>query len=310
MALTAGIDEAGRGALAGPVVSSAVILPERYSLEGLNDSKLLSPKRRSELFDLIQKQAISIGVGFETEGEIDKSNILQATYKSMQRAIGGCNIKPEKVLIDGSSLPNQIIPNEGIINGDSFVPSIQAASIIAKVTRDNYMIELDTILPEYGFKQHKGYGTKFHLETLKEWKSSPVHRKSFSPVKRNLPSIQWYIKQNKIGWLGEKLAALHLMKSDCRVVAMNEDCSPYDRIDIIAKKNETMLFFAVRTSIDSYSTVLEDQIDKNKINQLYDSIQFYIKKYSVSTEVRLDGILVTLLKGDHKFNWIKGLSLN
>ena len=188
MELIAGVDEAGRGALAGPVVSSAVILPENYNLPGLNDSKLLSPKKREKLFDKIKNQAISVGIGIADEKEIDKTNILSATFISMQRALGQCNQQPDKALIDGKALPNQIIPNEGIIKGDSFVPSIQSASIIAKVTRDLFMIKLAKKYPKYSWNKNFGYGTADHLLGLKKYGITKHHRKKFNPVHKMLMS--------------------------------------------------------------------------------------------------------------------------
>ena len=146
MEIIAGVDEAGRGPLAGPVVASAVILPKDHTIEGLRDSKKLTPKKRSLLYDIIQKEAISIGVGIIGCKEIDKINILQATFKAMQIALGHLSQKPTKALIDGTPLPNQVIPNEGIVGGDDLVDEIKAASIIAKVTRDNLMKEYAIIL--------------------------------------------------------------------------------------------------------------------------------------------------------------------
>ena len=182
MKIIAGVDEAGRGALAGPVVASAVILPEEYDLDGLNDSKKVSPPKREVLFDKITSQAISIGVGIVPAIEIDRINILESTYKAMKMSLGKLNPVPEEALIDGFPLNTQIIPNRGIIRGDETIDVIKAASIIAKVTRDKIMVEYDLQYPSYGFKNHKGYGTKEHMEMLQLYKPCDIHRKTFKPV--------------------------------------------------------------------------------------------------------------------------------
>lgn len=156
----------------------------------------------------------------------------------MQMALGRLTVYPERALIDGSELPNQVIPNEGVIKGDESVPSIQAASIIAKVTRDREMLEYHTIFPEYGFDKHKGYGTRFHLDALEDWKASPIHRQSFKPVAHERMSLAWYQSSRRIGWLGEKLAALHLRDRGYRIHAMNVRVAPHGEIDIVAEKRE------------------------------------------------------------------------
>lgn len=174
-----GIDEAGRGPLAGPVVSAAVILPIGLVIEGLDDSKKLTEKKREKLFDIIKEQAIDVSVGIATEKEIDEQNILKATFLAMKRAVDGLNVSPDYALVDGNQNPNIGLPTTCIIKGDATSPSIAAASIIAKVTRDRMMIELDKEFPEYLFKKHKGYGTKLHYEKIKKFGILDVHRRSF-----------------------------------------------------------------------------------------------------------------------------------
>ena len=183
MKIIAGVDEAGRGALAGPVVAAAVILPDKYDLVGLNDSKKVSPLKRERLFGQISNQAISIGVGIVSSDEIDQINILESTFKAMKMSLGKLNPVPDEALIDGFPLKTQIIPNRGIIRGDETIDVIKAASIIAKVTRDKIMVEYDLQYPSYGFKNHKGYGTKQHLDLIKINGASSIHRKSFKGVK-------------------------------------------------------------------------------------------------------------------------------
>ena len=183
--LIAGVDEVGRGPLVGPVVTACVILPDNFNLEGLTDSKKLTEKKRDFYYDEIMKQAISVGVGIVSNEEIDKINIYEATKVAMKQAIDNCNIKPEHVLIDAMKLDLDI-PSTSIIKGDLLSISISAASVIAKVTRDRMMYELDEKYPMYDFKSNKGYPTKKHMEAIKEYGIIPEHRKSYGPVKEYL----------------------------------------------------------------------------------------------------------------------------
>ncbi len=184
--LICGIDEVGRGPLAGPVVSAAVILPEGHNIEGLRDSKKLSQKKRKELFEEITYIA-DIGVGIVSSKEIDRINILQATYVSMKKAYYQLKKVPDKILVDGFAIPSKRIKSEGIIKGDEKVQEISAASIVAKVIRDEFMILVDPVFPKFEFYKNKGYGTKLHLEALKKYRTTLIHRISFAPVKNNLP---------------------------------------------------------------------------------------------------------------------------
>ena len=177
-----GIDEVGRGPLAGPVVAASVILPEGCHIEGIKDSKKLSPKRREELFDKIRNNAIAVGLGIVEPILIDRINILQATYEAMRRAILSMRVFPEYVIVDGRPIPNLPLPQEGIVKGDSLSISIGAASIVAKVLRDRIMEMYDLIFPQYGFARNKGYGTKEHIEALFRYGPCPIHRRSFRPV--------------------------------------------------------------------------------------------------------------------------------
>ncbi|MBW7574024.1 ribonuclease HII [Caproiciproducens faecalis] len=174
-----GIDEAGRGPLAGPVFAAAVILPPGRMIDGLNDSKKLSEKKREALFDVIRETAVSCAVGFATEQEIDEINILQATFLAMKRACDGLSIRPDLALVDGNRVPPLGVEVQTIIKGDALSASIAAGSILAKVSRDRVMGEIDKIYPEYQFAKHKGYGTALHRELLKQYGPSPVHRRTF-----------------------------------------------------------------------------------------------------------------------------------
>ncbi len=174
-----GVDEAGRGPLAGPVFAGAVILPENYSHEILNDSKKLSEKKRDLVYDDIIKDAISWSVGIATEKEIDEINILNATFLAMKRAVDGLEVKPDLAYIDGNQYPKTGVKEVTIVKGDSKCMSVAAASIIAKVSRDRYMLEVAEKYPEYEFPKHKGYGTKLHYEMIEKYGVSSVHRRSF-----------------------------------------------------------------------------------------------------------------------------------
>ena len=175
-----GVDEAGRGPLAGPVCAAAVILPEGAVIEGLDDSKKLTEKKRERLYDIIKETAVAYSVAYGTLEEIETVNILEATYLAMNRAIEGLSVKPDFALIDGNRVPRGIkIPCETIVKGDSKSMSVAAASVLAKVTRDRLMLEYDKKYPEYNFKKHKGYGTKEHTELIKQYGPCEIHRLSF-----------------------------------------------------------------------------------------------------------------------------------
>lgn len=177
--IVCGIDEAGRGPLAGPVCAAAVILPEGLIIEGLNDSKKLSEKKREALFDVITENAVSYGIALVDEKTIDEINILQATFLAMRNAVDALSVKPDLALIDGNQKPGLSIEQRTIIKGDAKSMSVAAASILAKVTRDRFMPSLDEKYPEYKFKKHKGYGTALHYEMLEKYGVSPVHRRTF-----------------------------------------------------------------------------------------------------------------------------------
>ncbi len=181
--LLAGVDEAGRGPLAGPVVAAAVILDDLLPIQGLNDSKVLSPRRREQLFEQIRARALCCSIAQASVEEIDSLNILQATMLAMQRAVDGLRLRPHKVLVDGNRLPVLKVPAEAIVRGDSKVKAISAASIVAKVHRDRLCLELHTLHPQYGFDGHKGYPTPAHLAALREHGACAQHRRSFAPVR-------------------------------------------------------------------------------------------------------------------------------
>ncbi|HXE22120.1 MAG TPA: ribonuclease HII [Rhodoferax sp.] len=184
--LVAGVDEAGRGPLAGPVVAAAVILDDLHPIAGLADSKKLSARKRELLFDEIRAKALCCSIAEASVDEIDRINILQATMLAMQRAVQGLRLKPSKVLVDGNRLPQFDLLAEAIVRGDALVPAISAASILAKVHRDRWCEAFDLQYPQYGFAGHKGYGTAAHMAALAAHGACPQHRKSFAPVARVL----------------------------------------------------------------------------------------------------------------------------
>lgn len=177
--LVCGVDEAGRGPLAGPVCAAAVILPPNLQIDGLNDSKKLTDKKRRELMPIIKEKAIAYGIAFSNEKEIDQINILQATFLAMERAIGKLETKPDYLLIDGNRLKDFGIPGDAVVHGDSLSASIAAASVLAKVTRDDLMLQMAEAYPQYGFEVHKGYGTKAHYAALAEYGPCQIHRMTF-----------------------------------------------------------------------------------------------------------------------------------
>ncbi len=184
--LVAGVDEAGRGPLAGPVVAAAVILDELHPIAGLADSKKLTAARREALFDEIRAKALCCSIAEASVEEIDRLNILQATLLAMRRAVLGLRLKPKMVLVDGNRLPTLDMPAEAIVKGDALVPAISAASILAKVHRDRWCVQVDAQYPQYGFAGHKGYGTAVHMAALREHGACIHHRHSFAPVARVL----------------------------------------------------------------------------------------------------------------------------
>lgn len=186
--LAAGLDEVGRGPLAGPVVAAAVILPGEVVLPGIDDAKRLSPRRRQELYQVIRETAVSVGVGVVHPDGIDEASVMLATYKALIKAVGDLTVQPDYLLIDALHLPNVTQPQAPVVGGDSQSCSIAAASIVAKVVRDEYMIEMDRQYPEYGFANHKGYGTAEHRAALERFGPCPIHRKVVG-VERDVLSL-------------------------------------------------------------------------------------------------------------------------
>ena len=269
-----GVDEAGRGPLAGPVVAAAVILPSHHNLDSIKDSKKLSEKKRQIVYNNIMDVA-DVSIGIVSNRTIDKINVLNATYLAMEKAISGLDTIPDISLIDGYALPNKDIKSEGVIGGDNIVDCISAASIIAKVTRDEIMIKIDPIFPEFKFRDHKGYGTKYHMNTLSIQKATPIHRKSFRPVKNNLPSPSIIKDDKKAKQLSIELVALYYLNNGYNIKEINKDCMNEVTLDIVAEKNKETIIVDVN-KIDMYPT----SADIKKINKVANDSLIDIKKES------------------------------
>ena len=284
-----GIDEAGRGPLAGPVVAVALNWGDKPLIDGVNDSKKISEKKREIYFNQIIGKAKDIGIGIVEEKEIDKINILQATYLAMKKAIGNLKIKPDLLLIDGNKADIKHIKQINIIKGDSLSYSIAAASIIAKVTRDRIMLQYDIIFPEYGFAKHKGYGTKFHLNTIYENYSTPIHRKSFNPIKYYLPNIKFYKDRNLLEILGKQLIAVNLIKNNFRIILFNE------KYDIIYINNKVIIINEIDTIY--HNQIINSISKQNKANFSNDYKDLLINfKLENLTKIRTDKVSINLDK--------------
>ena len=294
----AGVDEVGRGPLAGPVVAAAVVLPEKHEIEGLMDSKKLTKKKRETLYPIILAKALGTGIGMVSVQKIDEINIREATFLAMERALKDLPMVPHSALIDGESLKSQIIPNKGIIKGDDKVDSIKAASIIAKVTRDRIMFHYGKIFPEYGFEQNSGYGTKVHMEALHKYKSTPIHRRTFSPVKKAMPTIKWLYENNRIQWMCEKLAALYLMENNFEIKKVNHKNFSNDGLNIfaISPDNQIVLFKVVQKSFVGDITEVMHIINEDALlTKIYSSE--LLDDYEIGSIVpRVDTLTVELIK--------------
>ena len=302
----AGIDEAGRGPLAGPVVSAAVILPQDIELPGVNDSKKISEKKREILYDDIHEKALCVGVGWADVAEIDEKNILQATYQSMRQAVGGLSINPEILLVDGKKADIKHFQQENIIDGDAKSLSIAAASIIAKVTRDRIMRQYDIVFPKYGFARHKGYGTKLHLAAITQRKATPIHRKSFNPIAHNLPTMA-YLKRNRLlGKLGEQLAACQLIRNRHEIIEMNYNVPKAGELDIISRNRGDLVFTEVKTQTAGHGWGEPgSQIDEKKRDRIMNAVQQYMDTNELDCDFRFDVAEVVIGEGKPKINIIE-----
>lgn len=281
--LLCGVDEAGRGPLAGDVYAAAVILPQDYFLEGLNDSKKLTQKRREELYEIIIKEAVTFGVGIATIAEIDEINILQATFLAMKRAVLQMSIEPKLILVDGNQNPNFSQHSRCVVKGDATSASIAAASIIAKVTRDRYMQDLAKQYPQYQFEKHKGYGTKLHYQCLDEFGISAVHRKSFLKKylagEKNIPQ--------KRGELGEEIVTEYLISKGYLVLEKNHH-SKFGEIDIIAKKENILAFVEVKARKQNSMILAKEAVSRSKQIKIIKTAVMYLKEMQANFQPRFD----------------------
>lgn len=296
-----GVDEAGRGPLAGDVYAAAVILDPDNPIDGLNDSKKLTEKRREALFPEIQEKALAWSIGIATVEEIDSVNILEATYLAMRRAVEGLKVKPSMALVDGNRNPGLGIPTRLLVKGDATSASVAAASILAKVARDRYMKELAEQYPEYRFEQHKGYGTALHYEMLDEFGISPVHRLSF---------LKKYLAEQKdpsAGNRGEAIVSQYLVGEGCRIVTAGYR-TYYGEIDLIAEQGEEVLFVEVKTrSSDALDAPAASVTEAKQLRLLRAAAQ-WMEENRTSLQPRFDVAEVILAPetGDLvSVNWLK-----
>ena len=291
-----GVDQAGRGPLAGDVYAAAVILDPAKPIEGLNDSKKLSEKKREALFAEIKEKAAAWSVGVATVEEIEAYNILQATFLAMRRAVDGLSIRPSLALVDGNRNPGLDIPTRLLVKGDGTSAAVAAASIVAKVSRDHYMAELDAQYPEYQFLRHKGYGTKLHYEMLDQYGESPVHRHSFLK--------SYYAKKGKgapggTGSKGEQMAADYLTARGCEILGRNWRC-PYGEIDLILRQGETLIFAEVKTRGPGMLATPAEAVTASKRRRLLDAAALYLSQNPLPLQPRFD-ILEIYLDGEGNF---------
>lgn len=286
-----GVDEAGRGPLAGPVYAAAVILPPGLEIPGVNDSKKLTEKKREALFPEIKGKALAYSVASASEKEIDEINILNATYLAMSRAVEGLSVKADYALIDGNRMPRLSIPGETIVKGDGLSMSIACASILAKVSRDHVMMELDQKYPQYQFAKHKGYGTKLHTDLIRQYGPCDIHRKSF--LKKILGADDSQPTQaQSIGKRGERAAAAYLEQKGFRILERNFH-SPYGEVDIIAENGQYIIFVEVKTRKPGAMVEGTEAVDATKRNKLAKTAQLYLQERPSGLQPRFDVIQVT-----------------
>lgn len=286
-----GVDEAGRGPLAGPVYAAAVILPPGLEIAGANDSKKLTEKKREALFFEIKEKALAYCVASASEREIDDINILNATYLAMARAVEGLSVKADYALIDGNRMPRLSVPGETIVKGDGLSMSIACASILAKVTRDHVMMEWDQRYPQYQFAKHKGYGTKLHMDLIRRYGPCELHRQSF--LKKILGAdAPRTTRAQSIGKRGEAAAAAYLEKRGFRILERNYHC-PYGETDIIAEDGQYIIFVEVKTRNPGTMAGGAESVDEAKRKRLAQTAQTYLSEHPSGLQPRFDVILVT-----------------
>ena len=298
--MVCGIDEAGRGPLAGPVAAGAVILPEDAAIPGLNDSKQLTAKKREELYDIIFRKAVAAGVGIVSPKRIDEINILQATYEAMRKAVASLKVAPDVLLNDAVMIPQLPYRQVPIIKGDQKSVSIAAASIIAKVTRDRLMTEYDRIYPEYDFAGNKGYGSAAHIEALKKYGPCPIHRKSFiGHFTDQDVSPDASLKNKRELGTGYELRAAEFLKAQGLEILEHSFRSDFGEIDLIAEDDGVLAFVEVKYRKTDREGSSLDAVDKGKQQKILKTAEYYRMMHNIGEErpfrfdvVGIDGELV------------------
>ena len=300
------MDEVGRGSLAGPVVAAAVILKKEHGILGLKDSKKLSPKKRSLLFAEINSNSVSIGIGCVDIKVIDEINIKNATLLAMEKALDNLSIMPDQVLVDGLDKPDIKIDTECIIKGDSKIDSIMAASIIAKVTRDQMMVKYSKIFFEYGFEKNNGYGTKQHMMALKNFMSTPIHRRSFKPVNKTMPTLKWLEDNNRLRWMAQKMTALYLMDLGYEIRSLNYILDKKLIIDVICSHSQKNIFIFIKLKNDNvYNKMLDLKLKAEVKNQI---LNYYKCDDIIKSQLwQIDIIEVDLYNKNSKFEHFEGI---
>ena len=282
--LIGGVDEAGRGPLAGPVVAACVILSKNFDLTGIDDSKKISPKKRQKLYDRIINESLDVSIGIADENEIDDLNILQATFLAMRRAVGNLRNKPGQLLIDGPNSDIKIIPTKNIVKGDSKSGSIAAASIIAKVYRDEIMNSYDVIFPKYDFKKNKGYGTRSHIDALHIHKATPIHRKTFKIVSSNLPTFSFYKTTNSLAEMASNYVVSNYVKEGFSILEMSIILDSLDdKIDCFMTKNNSNIFVKIISTFNNC-----DYSIGNLTISSFDRYILSLEKYLIKKDFKKD----------------------
>lgn len=292
-----GVDEAGRGPLAGPVCAAAVIFPPDVVLEDVNDSKKLTEKKREELFDIITEKALAYNIEWASVEEIEEMNILNAAMLAMKRAVEGLSVEPDFVIVDGNRKPPIDIPCEAIVKGDAHSQSIAAASILAKVSRDRLMLSLAPEYPEYCFEKHKGYGTKLHREKLLEYGPCKIHRPSFLKKIFDPDLKKPKTSRRKKGDLGEDIALKEYLKNGYELVERNYR-SQYGEIDIILKNDEYIVFSEVKARDVSAIARPSDSVGKRKQKKILDTAEMFLSENPCDLQPRFDIVEVVFTEAD------------
>lgn len=302
--MVAGVDEVGRGPLAGPVMTAAVILPKKCSISGINDSKKLTPKKREELYDVIIENAVAYAFGSVSAERIDQINILRATLEAMKMAIDRLQMPPDFVLADALTIPRLAIAQQGIIKGDEKSISIGAASIIAKVERDRLMVEMDGLYPQYGFGENKGYGTKAHIHAIESYGLCPIHRRSFVKNIVSLPDGNKVAHNRQKGDEGEDIAVRQLTLMGYQILERNYR-GYRGEIDIIAQKDGITVFIEVKYRKTLHKGLPREAVDSRKQQHIIQTAKQYMSEKQITGDCRFDVAEVTYIDGKKCFNYIE-----